>query len=162
MRKFGAMFVVLLVALGLVGATYAVWTDQLTISGSVATGKLEVVFSSAEALQDNDPEGYDIGSVTCSISEDGKTGYVTISNAYPGYEASCVFTIANVGSIPAKVTGIEINADEGLTVETSGVYVDDVIDVEDSADLTVTVTCGEEVEEDSDYTFTVTIDFGQV
>lgn len=88
------MFVVLLVALGLVGATYAAWSDTVQVTGTVSTGTFEV----------------DITEVSCnapplaqvSSSKQNGNATVTVGNAYPGLEFTCTFTVENKGTIPAK------------------------------------------------------------
>ena len=48
------IFPVLLIALSVVGFSYAYWTDTLTIDGEISTGELDVQFS---AQATNDPDG---------------------------------------------------------------------------------------------------------
>lgn len=43
MKKIKTLAIVLIVAMGLMGAGYAVWTDSVVISGSVETGTMNVV-----------------------------------------------------------------------------------------------------------------------
>ena len=88
------IFPVLLIALSVVGFSYAYWTDTLTIDGEVSTGELDVQFS---AQATNDPDGendpkecgtwtydgqqftwsgdrydFDVANITCElVDEDG-------------------------------------------------------------------------------------------
>ncbi|MEM3139570.1 MAG: TasA family protein [Archaeoglobaceae archaeon] len=98
MRKFGAMFVVLLVALGLVGATYAVWTDTIQVTGTVSTGRLDVKFTDVECDE--------VDYATIGAYVDGDNAVVNIQNAYPGLEVSCTFTVENAGTVPAKAISV--------------------------------------------------------
>jgi len=126
MKKFGLMFVVLLAALGVTAATFAGWTDQLVINGSVATGELNVVLQNCVC---SDNEGmYNVGAVACSIDSTNKTATITIGNAYPGYEATCNVNVVSTGTIPAKVKTLGVNnPNTEIGVTTSGVSVGDII-----------------------------------
>ncbi|WP_290725287.1 SipW-dependent-type signal peptide-containing protein [Archaeoglobus sp.] len=148
----------MLVALGLVGATYAYWEDSLSITGTVGTGTLEVIFNSTATSSDNE-ETYDVGSVQCEVADDGKSATVTITNAYPGYQANCTFTIENTGTIPAKIKAINNDATDPLTVVVDGLNAGDVI--ETSKTFNVVTTVGQNAAEDTPYSYTITIDVGQ-
>lgn len=161
MKKFGVLFVAMLVALGLVGATYAYWEDSLSISGSVSTGNLDVQFSNGSP---SDNEGtYDVGDVSCEITG-AKTAKITVTNAYPGYVATCTFTIENTGTIPAKISETVNNNNDEIDVSTSwnGLDANNVLGANGGvATLTVQTTVTESAQEDGYYEYTITINVGQ-
>lgn len=120
-EKVKYIALVLVLAFGLIGGAYAAWTDQLQVSGTVATGDIDVVFTSAVS---NDPEGTDdpaspeddpkdVGCTEVSLSDDGKTMTVTISNAYPGYVSQIDYAVTNNGSVPVKLQNKTIDVVSG-------------------------------------------------
>ncbi|NLX90207.1 MAG: hypothetical protein GXZ07_01215 [Firmicutes bacterium] len=121
MKKVKYIALVLVLAFGLIGGAYAAWTDQLQVSGTVATGDIDVVFTSAVS---NDPEGTDdpaspeddpkdVGCTEVSLSDDGKTMTVTIENAYPGYVSQIDYTVTNNGSVPVRLQNKTIDVVSG-------------------------------------------------
>lgn len=121
MKKVKYIALILVLALGLIGGAYAAWTDQLVVNGTVATGDIDVVFTSAES---NDPadtddpaspadDPKDVGSTEVSLSEDGKTMTVTIENAYPGYVSKIDYEVTNNGSVPVKLQNKTIDVVSG-------------------------------------------------
>jgi len=170
MKKAG-IFVALVMGLMVVAATYAVWTETLNVSGSVATGELDVAFTSAEVTYDSDDDTGLAGTAdtTCTLSDTDYDGdydlaTITVSDGYPCYESVVTLEITNVGTIAAKVTSVEVSNPDEVSVDVSLydaggnditlpytmdsgeiIYADVTIHVEDSA------------AELSDYSFTVTI-----
>jgi len=70
----------------MISATAANWTAQLKITGNVTTSEMEVILSlPADEWYDNE-KIKDVGHVTASYEND-KLIKVTITNAYPSYEA---------------------------------------------------------------------------
>lgn len=170
MKKFGVLFVAMLVALGLVGATYAYWSDSLSISGSVSTGNLDVKLNSTTQSSDSDDTmQYNVGSVTCSVDpNDDDRATVTITDAYPDYQATCTFTIENTGTIPAKIMDISVTDNSGNPLDTSvldvtvnGLSEGDVIEAGASQMFKVVTTVGQNAAEGASYSYTITIDVGQ-
>jgi len=59
MKRLGLLFMVLVIALGGIGAAFAAWTDTITISGQVNTGSLDLVVDrlcGTEVYKDLDTE----------------------------------------------------------------------------------------------------------
>jgi predicted ribosomally synthesized peptide with SipW-like signal peptide len=120
-KKVKYIALILVLALGLIGGAYAAWTDQLQVNGTVATGDIDVVFTSAVS---NDPAGTDdpaspeddpkdVGVTEVSLSEDGKTMTVTIDNAYPGYVSEIDYAVTNNGSVPVRLQNKTIDVTSG-------------------------------------------------
>ncbi|MDF9409005.1 MAG: hypothetical protein A4E52_00554 [Pelotomaculum sp. PtaB.Bin013] len=113
MKSVKTMSLVMLLALVLMGAAYAVWAEDITINGNVQTGYLDTVFTAATS---NDPgvsvdpgKTLNVGrtEVPTVIGADGvKDIGVDVTNAYPGYNATVNYTIKNNGTIPVKVTEV--------------------------------------------------------
>jgi len=110
------LFAVVMIALMVSGFVYAMWSDTLTIKGTVKTGTFDVDLSLHNVFE---PEGH--ADVIAELSGDNKTLTITVENAYPHYYFVVVFDIHNAGSIPAKLTNFEISGNityaDGTKVE---------------------------------------------
>ena len=120
MRNIGLLFAISLVALAVMGMGYAHWSQTLYINGTVTTGKLCV---GIRDMGTNDPpntkdpgKDKDVG-VTISINVGDPKCYhnntpyyeeimYKIENAYPCYNSTGFFWIANCGSIPVNITNV--------------------------------------------------------
>jgi len=108
-KKLMIIPVLLVFALVITGFAYAHWEKIITIDGTVTTGSLHLEVISASS--DDPPETIDIGKdkdVGCTIVEigqDKQSLIVTVTNAYPCYEAYVHFTVKNTGTIPAHFKG---------------------------------------------------------
>jgi len=164
--KMAALFACILIALAVAGFTYAWWTETLTISGTITTGELDVAFSDTYLTSCSD-------YMECTVSlEDGwepdLSGHtdmskmiVTVDNAYPCGWCNITFTISNVGSIPAKFTGMTGDVPAQLSVTLEGINVGDTIAVSGSKVCTLKIHVEESAAESTSYTFTLTLSFGQ-
>ncbi|MDI9646540.1 MAG: TasA family protein [Archaeoglobales archaeon] len=155
MRKFGAMFVVLLVALGLVGATYAVWTDTVKVSGTVSTGTFDVKFTDVECDE--------VDYATIGAYVDGDNAVVNIQNAYPGLEVSCTFTVENAGTVPAKAISLSYTPNPLPNyVTVTGIPQSLTLNPGEYQDITVTLTFdSDNTPEEALFTYEVTVKFQQ-
>ncbi|MFZ5352001.1 MAG: SipW-dependent-type signal peptide-containing protein [Bacillota bacterium] len=124
MKKTRFLALALVVAVMLMGAGYAAWTDQLVINNTVETGELNVVFVEQEGSI-YPPQGpYPIilaGDVTGNVNpmncftevsidqENQKLTTVKVENLYPGVMTYYHVKFQNIGTIPAKVDNIVIN-----------------------------------------------------
>lgn len=138
MKKLGFIALALVLALGVLGVGFALWSQQLTITGTVDTGTLLVGIrdtgtndpppdlvtlpgkvypqSAAEGTID---EGYD-KNVAAIESIQGEYKFTKddvkyyhnitykITNAYPCYTGTGTFAVANGGTIPVKVESITV------------------------------------------------------
>jgi hypothetical protein len=74
-----------------------------------STNECNVIFDSITGIDESEDyftEPKEVGDTTANIACGGKSLVVTITEAYPGYEATIDFCIKNVGLYPATVTGI--------------------------------------------------------
>jgi hypothetical protein len=111
------MIVVLLLVLASLGVAYGLWSQTLTIGGTVHTGKVDVVWSACDCTDDGldpvRPPGAtvrkDVGSTTCTIDEqDPHILHLAVENGYPSYWNNCEVHIRNAGTIPVNIIGYEI------------------------------------------------------
>jgi uncharacterized membrane protein len=115
MKKLGVICLVFLVALSIMGAAHAAWTQNLSVTGTVNTGTFIVTVAqdpAATAINDSGPVGLSgtaivtIGTVTGTGANAGFS--VTITNGYPGLIVKVPYKIAQTGSVPAKVTAMKL------------------------------------------------------
>ncbi len=114
--KLGAIFLMSVLALAGTGAGYALWSDTLSIDGTVNTGSIGAVFEEgwAEDTDDfeyTDPLEKDYSWIECIVSLDGQTLTVTVYNAYPCIDYYNYFYVHNTGTIPIHVGNFEILTD---------------------------------------------------
>jgi len=93
--KLGAIFLISIMALAGTSAGYALWSETLTIDGTITTGDVDVEWSyyGYEIIQEKE-----ISTMDVTFSENTMT--VTILNAYPCVWYYVYFDIHCVGSIP--------------------------------------------------------------
>lgn len=124
--KFGTIFLALALVLGMTGAAFATWQDEVQIEGTVEMGSLTLAFDFVEPPICQ--EGYydaagvivwgeylDKEVASCdawyddyiedvhSLKEGYKKLVIEINNAYPSYVANTVFKLHNIGTIPLNV-----------------------------------------------------------
>jgi hypothetical protein len=101
MKTF-AIVVILIVAMGIAGFSYASWYQSIYIVGDVTTGKVD--FQIASLVVHNQTGG--------SISIDWKTqptqAWLNITNTYPGWNAFLNLTLYNAGTIPIRLEAFRI------------------------------------------------------
>jgi len=97
--------------LGTAGLTYTLWTQNITFTGNVSTGSMNVhytsVVSSGKSIIDGATLGGNdngTGSCTGEISKDGQTATLTITNGYPGFVCNLDFPYTNDGTVLAVAT----------------------------------------------------------
>jgi hypothetical protein len=125
--RLGMLGITLLVALCVIGVSYAAWTDEISIYEAANLGYVELVMSPGAC---SDPQ------ITCSVSAP-HTLVVTLMDA-PSGNYTCGFTITNTGTIPVKIQSIDtsgvpagvtvsvLGVTEGTQIEQAGVYPDSI------------------------------------
>jgi hypothetical protein len=137
-KKTNIAIVVLLILLLAIGIGYAAFGDTLTIDGSATmNGTFDVEFTDVADSGTN---------VTSTITEDTTVLSVAATLAFPGDGVSVTPTITNNGTVPAKVTAINVYA-AGTTTPLSDV------DVE----VSIPALADDELASGEDCTFTFTI-----
>jgi predicted ribosomally synthesized peptide with SipW-like signal peptide len=114
MKKSRIISLVLVVAVMLMGAGYAYWQQDLSITNTVDTGDLKVEFVPLlldEILDDHGsydnefPFSENYMDVNMTVASDKLE--CEFFDVYPGAGGYMKFRIANTGTVPARVTGIE-------------------------------------------------------
>jgi hypothetical protein len=118
----GTMFLVLVIALAVLGVGYALWSETLSISGTVTTGEVDVEFSQGPVKECVDingvltcpepPEKADVANCTVewlgpdgdSEGDDGSDQLlVTVTGMYPSYHCKVSFDVTSTGNVPVHV-----------------------------------------------------------
>lgn len=118
MKKLGLLCLAVVMALGMVGAGFAYWTETLTIDPPVGTGELDVDWAMVHDVSAWPPiqhynagTSYHWGEVT--VSGDGNTLNVGLHEMYPGAVVNSYPRIYNNGTIPVKITGYTVTKTGG-------------------------------------------------
>lgn len=126
--KFGTIFLALALCLAGTGAAFAMWSDTVTIEGTVESGEFGVGFWEVLCVEDPESEGKDVGNITCTMMDqkgekfdpylgEMKPVYerilVTLNNTYPCYSVHIVHTVVNFGTVPAIVTSYDMSDPTG-------------------------------------------------
>jgi len=108
MKKTKLIALTMVVAIMMVGAGYAAWTDQLNINTTVNTGELDLEFVDRGEATELTLAPHVTGQVDYAQDTDGEwdVANVTLSNLYPGAEASVSLKIQNNSTIPVKMNSI--------------------------------------------------------
>ena len=179
--KMAAIFGVLIIGLAAMGASYAVWSETLTVSGTVAAGEFDAEFSAAftddDETVDNsskdaddagpdpkecgpNPTRYAYDTATSSASGVGaKTATVTVMNSYPSYYTTAWFDIKNTGTVPLNISSVTpTNVPSELTVTVVEDPTGTELEMGEEAQLGICVHVGAGASEGTTYTFGVTVE----
>jgi len=157
MKKIGLLCLALVLALGTMGVGYALWYEDLFISGTVETGTLDVDWSLNGEPTDNEIAGKDVSHGEFSIT--GNTLYIHIYNAYPCITYTFPIDIHGVGSVPAHLCPLFItggNMPAGAVV-TFPNWDDVQLHAGDTEYGVITVHLDNRAAQDADYWFTATL-----
>jgi hypothetical protein len=119
----GAIILILVVALAAIGLSYSLWSETLTISGTVHTGEVDVEFSTYPPQECVDI--WDVGEclpeppekeqvANCTVEwlgpdqdSEGDDGFdqlvVTVNGMYPSWHCKVQFDVTSTGSVPVHV-----------------------------------------------------------
>ena len=90
------IFVLLILAFSIAGASYAAWTSSVTINGSATIGDIDLRI--VDIAVNETPVG---ATITASVTN-SKTVQITADNLYPGAEFNITLTTENQGTLPLK------------------------------------------------------------
>lgn len=97
MKKLSIISLVLVVAIGLMGVGYALWSDVLYLDTTVHTGSIGLEWSQGVPYDNEAPEK-DVSYATCSIV--GNTLTITVTNAYPCITYTIPIDLHVTGTVP--------------------------------------------------------------
>jgi predicted ribosomally synthesized peptide with SipW-like signal peptide len=115
------MFLILVIALAAVGVGYALWSETLTITGTVQTGEVDVQFSQYPAEECIDIQGVltcpeppeKAAAANCTVAwsntstDPNDNGanllQVTVTGMYPSYHCKVGFDVTSTGNVPVHV-----------------------------------------------------------
>ena len=117
MKKTKYLAMVLVVAIMMMGAGYAAWTDQITVNNSLSTGEfkvdLDTVFSRVQVLNKggdvmahNDPRHTATSKTIPNLAEN--TVSFEFENLYPGTKTFSQWYAVNNGNITATVDSVDV------------------------------------------------------
>lgn len=171
--------ILLIVLLAGLGVAYGLWSETLTIEGTVNTGEVDVGFSGpwvAEWVEVNgmpqlEPKSKD-GAAECyakaidsDLTSDGKeTIEVTVTGAYPSYHCWVKFDISNLGTVPVHISKPKPGMGTPSWVKASACYPEWYqLHAKESAYASILIhfTNDDKVNENDKYTFTFTIEARQ-
>jgi hypothetical protein len=146
------------------GLSLAVWQDQLTISGTASTGKIDLVLTECWIIKQeaNRVPPDVLTDTTARIECDGKKIFIDIENTHPGYNVWFGYKIVNQGSFPLKLqaTSNPVKLLIPGTMKLSNTLSTTVLDVGESATGVIHITI-KGVDELSEYNFELSVDFIQ-
>jgi len=127
MKKIGLLCLALVLALGTLGVGYAMWSDEVTIEGTVDTGtlRLGIWHAVVERIEQGGGVTQEKDVATVDLSFEGpilkkefvgfgeKWAYeklkVALNNTYPDLLVDIAVYLASVGSIPVHISAINIS-----------------------------------------------------
>ena len=134
----GVLVLVLVVALAGIGLGYALWSETLTITGSVTTGEVDVEFSVHDKEECVDVNGAQVcpeptvkeDAADCTVEwlggdadPTGDNGFnllqVTITGMYPSWHCKVNFDVTSTGNVPVHVWLPEAAGDIPVWVATN-------------------------------------------
>lgn len=107
MKKAKFLTLALVVAIMMMGAGYAYWSESLKINSRVDTGYLDVAFEPIDECDITVDEEKLITYDNTSIINNKKTAQIRFQNFYPGESATVELTIRNTGTIPVSLDDVD-------------------------------------------------------
>jgi len=109
--KIGVIFLVMIMSLAGVGASYAAWYDQTEITTTATTGTLSYKIADI-SVHDQTPSAITISANPVS-GEAWKKWTLTVTGAYPGWEGRVLIEWENTGSIPLEFDSFKVTVNDG-------------------------------------------------
>lgn len=118
--KIGMMFLISVVALAMVGGSYAQWFDNVDINATTTNGDLEYRITKFDVTKQDGLDQNNNGINEWEPSWTGCHAYankesitVTVDPTYPGWNAFVCIKVKNTGNIPIKMHGLQIQRISG-------------------------------------------------
>jgi len=99
--KIGVLFLIAIMSVAGVGASYAAWTQSVDIYTSVTTGTFD--FRIYNIVVDNAN-----GATITPVYYDGQTWGVTVTDTYPGWKGWITVTHHNAGTVALKFNTFQV------------------------------------------------------
>ncbi len=103
MKNKKMLALVLVIAVMLMGAGYAAWTQALTVSTSVSTASFDVDLACISSQSNSD-----YASALCRDSDENKTIDIIITEMHPKGSILFQYSVNNNGSIPVAYDSLQI------------------------------------------------------
>ncbi|MFZ5968814.1 MAG: hypothetical protein ACOYVK_16795 [Bacillota bacterium] len=127
----------LVVAIMLMGAGYAAWTDRIVVKSTVETGTVDVgIYTRIEGEGGPDLPRYEITDpevnewIEANLEHNNKTALFTFSNLYPGAEVGSVLIARNNGTLPVRISEVTVEATNPDGVTQADTYLYDNMEVD--------------------------------
>ncbi len=156
MKKITLIAMTLVLALGLAGVGFALWSDSLYLEGTVNTGDIGLRWSQ-DVPYDDEIEGKDVSYAECVIVGDTLT--ITVFNAYPSITYTIPIDLHGIGTVPVHTLMTVISGNQswvqlpdltGMQIHEGDVWFGEIAIHLDNSAL-----------ENSIYTFSVQLDYWQ-
>jgi hypothetical protein len=166
----GVLFILLVVAVAMLGVGYGLWSKSLDISGTVGTGNVDAEFVDA-STSEND-HGKEVAECTATVdpNQDGSNDElgIVLENGYPSYECWVNFAVKSTGTVPIHIYQPEFTSlpdDTEVTVEllTDECYVDDtqLHENDESPTCRLYIHVEQGAAQNATYTFAATVEARQ-
>ena len=150
--KIGTLAIVLVVALGIMGVGYGVWSHTVSTNGTMYSGEWGITLNNCDC--DNPP-------LSCSPSGNVLHVDVDVDEADPLTAYNCTFTIINPGSVPVDISpdlssypsGVEITVTDTGEESLEGAQIDPGMPVDGKVQVYFTTVPGD------DFDFEITFNF---
>ena len=158
MRKIAFIGMALVLALGVMGAGFALWSDSLFIAGTIETGSIGLVWTVDLPPTDNEAPDKDVSSADSWIDAAGIL-HITIVNAYPCITYTIPFDLHCTGTVPVHtaMTVTSGNLEWVQIPQMSGMQLHEG----ERYDGVITVHLDNSAEENETYYFDVQLDYWQ-
>lgn len=136
--SIGTICVVLIAAFGLLGVSYASWSQAFSIFGSITTGEINVivrnvVLESSDGCESSSFTANKIGNIVDEVDMD------VVTDSSP-FNSVLVFTVENNGTIPVVCEGIDSSVPDSLEIQI--IETPQRINVGQTASIKVRITKG--------------------
>ena len=105
-NKLVVVFMFMILAFSVAGASYAIWTSSVTFNGTATMGNIDLIIKSAVT----DATSNAFISTSYSLATDKKSVDITLGNLYPGAEVNITVTTRNKGSLPLAYNSFQLTS----------------------------------------------------